>query len=438
MLNNGLVITNDNCIGCNKCISVCSCAGACVASCLEDGKNRIDVKLFITLGLKIFGNMNAAVALYHVFQILFMAMCFSMIMLTLYEMNIQPGWIIVTTIWYALMPFHIMYSFTMWKDIMFGGFVLLFLVFVFRILKEIGQNKIFNYIMFLISGLGVCLFRSNGFFAFVIIFFAFLMLFQKREKNICIMFVTVIIVSFLMKHLALSNLGISQPDAVEALSIPVQQIARVIVDHNDFTGEQREKLSEIVNIEAVPEKYLPYISDPIKGLVREKGNQQYILDNKFTYIRLYIEVGLKHPWTYIKAWIDETKGFWNAGYSYWRWSDNVQDNIYDIKRVVNSESMNRYFNEYLWLFENNGFLQIFLCIGFYVWIDLLLCFISIVRKDKAGLFMTIPVLAIIFSLLISTPVYSEFRYAYAVFCSLPFIIFTVFYKDDNVRRQIYG
>lgn len=43
MLNNGLVVTNDNCIGCNKCISVCSCAGACVASGLEDGKNRIDV-----------------------------------------------------------------------------------------------------------------------------------------------------------------------------------------------------------------------------------------------------------------------------------------------------------------------------------------------------------------------------------------------------------
>lgn len=43
MLNNGLVVTNDNCIGCNKCISVCSCAGACVASELENGKNRIDV-----------------------------------------------------------------------------------------------------------------------------------------------------------------------------------------------------------------------------------------------------------------------------------------------------------------------------------------------------------------------------------------------------------
>lgn len=42
MVNRGLVITNDNCIGCNKCISVCSCTGACVST-EKDGKNRIDV-----------------------------------------------------------------------------------------------------------------------------------------------------------------------------------------------------------------------------------------------------------------------------------------------------------------------------------------------------------------------------------------------------------
>ncbi|MGN0438035.1 MAG: [Fe-Fe] hydrogenase large subunit C-terminal domain-containing protein [Lachnospiraceae bacterium] len=38
----GLVFTNDNCIGCNKCISVCSCPGACVSHDV-DGKTRIDV-----------------------------------------------------------------------------------------------------------------------------------------------------------------------------------------------------------------------------------------------------------------------------------------------------------------------------------------------------------------------------------------------------------
>lgn len=37
-----LVFTNDNCVGCNKCISVCSCIGANVHV-EEDGKNRIEV-----------------------------------------------------------------------------------------------------------------------------------------------------------------------------------------------------------------------------------------------------------------------------------------------------------------------------------------------------------------------------------------------------------
>ena len=42
MAKESLVFTNDKCIGCNKCISVCSCTGACVSH-EVDGKNRIDV-----------------------------------------------------------------------------------------------------------------------------------------------------------------------------------------------------------------------------------------------------------------------------------------------------------------------------------------------------------------------------------------------------------
>lgn len=40
--NQSLVFTNENCIGCNKCISVCSCIGACVSH-EVNGMNRIDV-----------------------------------------------------------------------------------------------------------------------------------------------------------------------------------------------------------------------------------------------------------------------------------------------------------------------------------------------------------------------------------------------------------
>jgi len=40
---NGLVFTNEKCVGCNKCIKVCSCVGATVATIKEDGSNVIEV-----------------------------------------------------------------------------------------------------------------------------------------------------------------------------------------------------------------------------------------------------------------------------------------------------------------------------------------------------------------------------------------------------------
>lgn len=39
----GLVRTNDNCVGCNKCIRACSCLGAMIAEETEDGRNVIQV-----------------------------------------------------------------------------------------------------------------------------------------------------------------------------------------------------------------------------------------------------------------------------------------------------------------------------------------------------------------------------------------------------------
>ena len=39
----GLIYTNDKCVGCNKCISVCSCMGATIADYTEEGNNIIHV-----------------------------------------------------------------------------------------------------------------------------------------------------------------------------------------------------------------------------------------------------------------------------------------------------------------------------------------------------------------------------------------------------------
>lgn len=379
------------------------------------------IKLFVSIGFRIFHEINAAVAFYSVCSILFMAASFSFAIATVAELHV-PKWIIVLLqLFFILMPYHIMYSMTMWKDVFFGAVVLLYILFFFRCMRQISPKK-FNYVGLIVSSFGVCLLRSNGFFAFVFVTLFFLFLWKFRKKKILFIMFGVLVCSFVLKHPVLRAIGVAQPDLIESLSIPAQQIARDVVDNNDLTDKQRELLSQVVSIDRIPDSYDPSVSDPIKNLVRERGNQEYIRSHGLDFIRLYFSIGLKHPLTYLRGWIDQTKGYWNAGYSYWRWYDGVQENDLGINRKINSENAHSLITWYLAQFSEQPALWIFLCIGFFDWMMLIALFIAIVRKDKIGVMLTIPNIMVVFSLLVATPVYSEFRYDYAVFCTLPIVL----------------
>ena len=52
--------------------------------------------------------------------------------------------------------------------------------------------------------------------------------------------------------------------------------------------------------------------------------------------------------------------------------------------------------------------------------------------------LTVPSLAVVLTLLVSTPVASEFRYAYAVFTCLPMTAAAVFYQGDKEALAGHG
>lgn len=388
------------------------------------------VKLFQVLGLKLTDDINISVVLFSVFQVIFMASCFSFVILTLYQMQLSKKLIVGCLLVYVMIPYHIMYSFTMWKDVMFGGFVLLYITATFRILKNVGKCKNIDRVVVLIGGIGTCLFRSNGCFVFLLTVLCAIVLFGRTRKRMCTLLAAILVITFILKHPVLSYLNVSQLDTIESLSVPAQQIARVVADHNDLSEEQRELLGKVIDIEAISETYLPYISDPIKNLVRESKNQDYLVQHKTAYLKLYLALGISHLDTYLYAWIDLTKGFWNGGYDYGVWSGSVRQNDLGVERTVYSEKTRIMLEEYLWLYPNVPILQIFVCIGFFSWLVMGFGIFCILRRDAEGFFLTIPVLAIVFSLMIATPVYAEFRYAYAVFCCVPFLLFSSFYRTD--------
>ena len=379
------------------------------------------IKFCVMTGMHLFHDINAAVATYSFFQIILTSLCFAFAVSTMARME-APRWMVIASVlFFVLMPYHITYAITMWKDVMFGCFMLLLGTSVFRCMYRVG-NKVLNYIVLAVSGIGTCLFRSNGFFVFVILTLAFIVLWKTKNKRLLLVFISVIIISFVMKHAVLAHLEVTQPDTIESLSVPVQQIARVVKEGCDLDEWQYDLLNKVIDVEKIPEIYSPYVSDPIKNLVRQKENQDLLAEQKMNYVKLYFSLGIKYPMVFLRAWIDQTRGYWNAGYEYWRWSTVIYENDLGIGRTTNNISVDLMFREYLWLFTDFQILRLFLSIGLFVWIDIFMLMIALLRKDKVGVFISLPILAVVASLLVATPVYSEFRYIYAAFCILPMVI----------------
>ena len=378
------------------------------------------VQMFFNAGLAIFGDAGRAVAVYVIFQTVFMSASFAFLISTMKRMKYSRALIIASIVWCAIMPFHIMFSFTIWKDVVFGAFVMLFVLAAARIMNGIG-NTAFNYVLAAICSVAFCLMRSNGLFAFVLVAAAVFFLMKKYRKLLIIM-VPAIVISLIIKHGVFSVFNVTPPDTVESLSIPLQQVARVIVEDGDITDNDMALISSIIDVDEARASYDPGLSDPIKNLIRDYGCQDRIRENGGAFISMYVRTFAHNPILYAIAWADQTKGFWNSGYPCMVWYWDIEKNSFGIERTIMCERANTALGEYLWLFYNDPVFQIFVSIGLYVWVLLLMFFRSLSGRNTTALIATMPCVAIILSLVISTPAFSEFRYLYSLYCLLPFII----------------
>lgn len=377
------------------------------------------IKVFVMLGYALFQDINAAVTIYFVWQIMFMAAVFSYSIMTLYQTGINKIWLILSYFVFAFMPYNIANMISMLKDIPFGGAVLLFVVAFYRIIKNIG-NANWNYSFLGLAVLFSSVWRSNGFlalFATALVFSVFL--WKEYKKVLLVMFVALIF-GWTLKGPVLSVLDVEQPDLVESLSIPVQQVARVIHDGESLTEDEHALLSKVVDVEEIAELYIDWLSDPIKDEIRSKNNI-YFEENIGEYLKLWVNLFKRYPVTYAKAWIDQTKGYWNGGYDIVPYTTGVFDNSLGLEVGNNNNPLAKFSRGIFKVLRHVVFLRPFESIGLNVWIMVTLCYIGLLKRRKEFL-LTIPSLMVIATLLVATPVYSQFRYAYPIFTTLPFIL----------------
>ena len=377
------------------------------------------IGLFAKLGLLLTGDLHWGIGLFCVFQILYLAGCFSYVVMTLYQKG-MPRWCI-WAVWagYALIPYQIVYSVTVWKDILFSGASLLLTVSLYRLLCPVEKDEKRDWILFVLGGLGLCLWRTNGLLV-VSMLLAALMLSGRKNRKLAAVLAAILVAGVILCGPVLSAMDIRGSDLAETLSIPLQQIARVCYDGKVLAQEDLELLRTIAEPEEIAGTYMSYLSDPMKDLLRNSPGYEQVKSNTMPYLKLWLRMGLRHPGSYMKAWIDQTKGYWNAGYSYWISTRGVTTN--ELGLSARSENIvGVVFFKIMRYVQLMPLMHPLFSIGLYTWLTGICCFVNRLRRREEWL-LSLPWLVILFGLLIGTPVYAEFRYAYPVMLTCPLIL----------------
>lgn len=327
---------------------------------------------------------------------------------------------------YTLVFYNAIYSVSIWKDVAHGLITILLVLFLLLYFeKSKGKTGIHYLIAVLICGCAFCLFRNNAYYAFIL-WAAFIVIYGvlKRDKKIIITVVLIIGTCVIIKGQVYSSISNRGNHWTESASIPLQQIAYCITKGDALKEDEIELLSKIVDIEQIPKTYLEYIADPIKNLFVQKDDKGYFEEHKAQYLLGYLKIGLRYPLDYLVAWIKQTYGYWYPDVSYWVYSTGVYENYYGIdsspklrQSIVNAvhENVQRY--------SSIPIYGSFWCLGTFVWC-LIITIAYAAYKKRWELVVAYGLLICLWgTLLISTPVYAEFRYLYSVIVAFPLIIF---------------
>ena len=399
------------------------------------------IKACMEIGNAIYGNYTAGIAFFNFFQICFMAFCFSYTLRFMYKMNAPRLLLVISGAFYVFMPYNILWSASVNQNAMFGTVAVLLVTVLLEyecnrttattgVKKLITSKELVELCLYGIVSVCFCLFRTNAFYAYCL-FVVFLVVHFKKYAKLLIMSLLVVAFCMVMRGPMVRHFEIRQVDTIESLSIPAQQIARVVADGHKLTDEETEFLENIVEVDRIAETYLPYISDPIKDLVRETDNQTFIKDNKKEFLALWIKIGLRYPREYFAAWIDQTVGYWGLDIDD---VDYYNDKIfempdYGIKGRIPNSMLNKLWNLYTNLFSGAYILKIFICCGLVAW-SFVLSFTSCIA-NKRSLLASIPILGLWLTLLIAVPVADAVVYAYGILVSIPAIFVGNMLKKTN-------
>lgn len=381
------------------------------------------IGFFLKLG-KLFNlNYQLSIAMFSIFSLVSTALILFVILNYYKKRLITTSWLVIAFL-YIFDPIHCIYTLNVGKDSAFAYAAVCFSFVLVKVYHEYSYEKrisITNLFLLVLTGTLFSLLRSNGLYAFIFTIPFLLYCLRKSLKPIAGALCLTGIFIFLFKGVLLPYCNVAEPDFVESLSTPLQQISYTVKNDGNLSDKDYTFMNNIVDVETLGEVYDPHISDWAKNLVRDEGNPDYLENHKIEFIQTYLSIGIKNPYCYLIAFFNQSKGYWHHKMSNYIYFDGVHRFALPLglkRSPLLSESISALFDKFMNAFINLWHLIWSLDLNTYV---LLLLFSYAVYKKRCYIHF-VPILGVFLTLVIATPVNDEFRYAYAIYLALPFLI----------------
>ena len=379
------------------------------------------------------GSLQAGIAVFIFLQMSVMVIIFSLTLERIFSYTRNSILRALAFLWYAAYPANTNYCMILWKDILFSGCFLAFLLCADRAAEDedLFFGKASDRFRLFITALLLPLLRHNGLLITVLSGFCFFLGFKKYRGYVLRIFGCALAVYGIWTYAVLPAMNVKEVEPALMLSVPQQQIARTLAGHHSELGkEELAALEAYFDIPEIWNEYHALLSDHVKMHFR---NEVFKKDPG-TFFRLWLKLGLRYPMDYIEAFLHNNYGYWFPETGSWVAYHGmmVTERIEDTHPapVLKSGIMDRIWHWYSYReYMKMPLLPLLFSPGAFFWLWLF-CGCYCLYNNRRKFIVFIPGLSLLLGVLIS-PVYNEFRYVYGLIIGLPLLMASAFRVKRN-------
>lgn len=256
---------------------------------------------------------NISIALYSVFQMLIMAAILGHLMEWLEQKGIKKILIYLGLAYFAAAPVFGNYAVVMWKDPVFSGILILLTLLLIDHVVIKPDSFLDKKILICYSGLIILasLMRNNGIYIGILLSAGLLIVYRKRIKRVLITSVVSLGLVWFITGPVYEHVFSAENVFVESIGIPLQQMARVVIEDGKMTEEEKAFMDHLLPLEKYQDYYWPFLADPVKWA--PEFDTEYLDSHKTEFFKVWLSMLTKNFDIYVKQYLMGTYGFWHIG-----------------------------------------------------------------------------------------------------------------------------